>query len=248
MTAFGHYARYYDALYADKDYAAEVDYVESLIHRYAPDARSMLELGCGTCAHAVHFVDRGWTVHGIDASEAMLAAARQRPVRLSSARGDMRSYRAGRVFDAVVSLFHGVSYQPSDADLEATFATARAHLAAGGLFLFDCWYGPAVLHDGPSESVKRADHEGLRITRTGRPTIDAAGHRIHVDYELRAVDDGGRLVNELRERHTLRYLFEAEIDALCAANGFERRAAHTWLGSDPPTPEAWSACFVVTAR
>ena len=40
MMAFGEYAKYYDLLYADKDYAAESAFVGEVIHRHAPGARS----------------------------------------------------------------------------------------------------------------------------------------------------------------------------------------------------------------
>ena len=44
-TVFADYARYYDLLYQDKDYAAEADYVASLIQQYHQAAQSILELG-----------------------------------------------------------------------------------------------------------------------------------------------------------------------------------------------------------
>nr|MBA2706707.1 SAM-dependent methyltransferase [Gemmatimonadaceae bacterium] len=52
MSVFGSYSRYYDLLYRDKDYAAESAYVASLLAVHAPGARSILEIGCGTGAHA----------------------------------------------------------------------------------------------------------------------------------------------------------------------------------------------------
>ena len=42
MMAFGEYAKYYDLLYADKDYAAESTFVGEIIHRHPPGARSLL--------------------------------------------------------------------------------------------------------------------------------------------------------------------------------------------------------------
>ena len=47
-VVFDAYAQYYDLLYCDKDYSAEAEYVALLIRRYAPEARRILELGCGT--------------------------------------------------------------------------------------------------------------------------------------------------------------------------------------------------------
>jgi len=48
---FERYAAYYDLLYRDKDYAAEVDYVLHTLHEAAPQIKAVLELGCGTGRH-----------------------------------------------------------------------------------------------------------------------------------------------------------------------------------------------------
>jgi methylase of polypeptide subunit release factors len=66
MSVFGAYARYYDLLYRDKDYAAEAQYVHRLIQSHALGARSILELGCGTGAHAVLLAGEGYRIHGVD--------------------------------------------------------------------------------------------------------------------------------------------------------------------------------------
>ncbi|HEY4744175.1 MAG TPA: class I SAM-dependent methyltransferase, partial [Desulfuromonadaceae bacterium] len=158
MTTFDQYARYYDLLYRDKDYAAEADFVAGLLLAHAPEARTLLELGCGTGRHAEFLARQGFAVHGVDRSEGMLADAGRRREnlpddvrgRLAFSPGDARDVRLGRHFDAVVSLFHVMSYMAEGRDLEHAFATARAHLAPGGVFLFDFWYGPAVLSDRPA--------------------------------------------------------------------------------------------------
>jgi hypothetical protein len=47
MSVFGaQYASYYDLFYADKDYPAEVVFVQDVIHRYNPRANLLLEFGC----------------------------------------------------------------------------------------------------------------------------------------------------------------------------------------------------------
>ena len=62
-TVFADYARYYDLLYRDKDYAAEAEYVAGLIRKFHPSARSILELGSGTGIHASLLTEKGFTVH-----------------------------------------------------------------------------------------------------------------------------------------------------------------------------------------
>lgn len=78
MSTFGSYAHYYDLLYADKDYGDEAQFVDKCIRVYAPDARSVVELGCGTGGHAFGLAKRGWTIHGADLNGDMLDRARKR--------------------------------------------------------------------------------------------------------------------------------------------------------------------------
>ena len=62
MSVFNEYARYYDLLYRNKDYAGETDYVHNLIQAQIPDAKSILNLGCGSGRHDRCLVDKGY--HG----------------------------------------------------------------------------------------------------------------------------------------------------------------------------------------
>jgi SAM-dependent methyltransferase len=133
MTVFGGYARYYDLLYRDKDYRGETEFVERLIRMHAPDARRVLELGCGTGVHGAMLAEKGYDVVGIDRSEDMLSAAAQRVAGLSQAiakrvrfiRGDVRDFQVEGRFDAVVSLFHVLSYQLTNDDLRAVFTQGQ---------------------------------------------------------------------------------------------------------------------------
>ena len=65
----------------------------------------------------------------------------------------------------MIALFHVLSYQTSNADAQAMFETAATHIETGGIFLFDCWYGPAVLTDRPETRVKRAEDDTVEIIR-----------------------------------------------------------------------------------
>ena len=76
MPVFNAYARYYDLLYKDKDYRSEVNFVEARIREYAPSAKSLLDMGCGTGRHDIPLWEKGYAICGVDQSEQMLAMAR----------------------------------------------------------------------------------------------------------------------------------------------------------------------------
>jgi hypothetical protein len=158
--------------------------------------------------------------------------------------GDARSVRLGEKVDAVISLFHVMSYQTSNADLMAAFATAKAHLSPSGVFIFDCWYGPAVLVDRPAVTVKRLEDVAVSITRIAEPTMNSAQNTVDVNYTVLVYDRKTALVETLRETHRMRYLFRPEIELLLEANGMSLVTAHEWMTENPPGPHTWAACFV----
>jgi SAM-dependent methyltransferase len=252
MSAFADYSRYYDLLYQDKDYQAEARYVAGLIRRHAPAAVDVLELGCGTGMHAVLLAEAGYCVHGVDLSPDMLEQALQRRVaqspelqqRLGFAPGDVRTFRAERHFDAVVSLFHVFSYQTTNADLASAFRTAAVHLRPGGVLVCDYWYGPAVLTQRPDVRVKRMHDDDVDVIRIAEPTIHHDRNVVDVCYDILITRRGTDTVKILSEAHSMRYLFGPELQMFARDAGFTLETSVAWMTADPLDTGSWSACSV----
>ena len=252
MTVFAGYSRYYDLLYRDKDYAGEAQYIADLVRRHSPDAKSVMEIGCGTGAHASEMARLGFELEGVDMSEGMLEAAEARlssldpalASKLSFSRGDARTVRLGRKFDAVISLFHVMSYQTSNDDLAAAFTTAREHLEPNGVFVFDCWYGPAVLRQWPSITEKHLSDEATEVFRRAEPVIHANENTVDVNYTVTVNDKLTRAEEVLKETHHMRYLFTPEIELALETAGMKLVDSRGWMSDDAPGFETWGACFV----
>jgi SAM-dependent methyltransferase len=249
---FDVYARYYDLLYRDKDYAGESDYVAAQVREQAPQAKRILELGCGTGAHAEHLARMGYTVHGVDMSEAMLARAEIRKTalppevsaRLSFEHGDVRTVRTGNIYDVVISLFHVMSYQTSNADLAAAFETASVHLQPGGLFLFDFWYGPAVLSQRPEVRIKRLEDGDIRVTRIAEPVMQVNEDVVEVNYTVLIEVKASMKIEQVKEQHRMRYLFLPELR--CYFSGkFSESRSHAWMEAVPPNVDTWSGLQIL---
>ena len=255
-TVFDIYGRYYDLLYKDKDYRGEAAYVRKVIRKLAPGAKSILELGSGTGKHACLLARLGYRVKGVDQSERMCEAARSladaerfaRGRRPGFVRGDIRDVRLRQRFDAVISLFHVMSYQTTNADISAAFATARAHLDEGGVFLFDCWYGPAVLSTPPETRIKRMQDEVVEITRLAESAVDYNQNRVDVRYHLFIKRKKDERYEEVCETHPMRYFFYPELDLLLKRAGFKIVAAEEWLTGKTLSTQTWGSCFVARAE
>jgi SAM-dependent methyltransferase len=252
MDTFGSYGRYYDLLYCGKDYSAEARYIQELINRYTSDARSILDLGCGTGSHAEQFAELGYRVLGVDSSESMLEKANGRvqqatpevATRLSFSAGDVRSFLAGCQFDVVTALFHVVSYQVRNEDLARTFATAAKHLAPGGIFLFDCWYGPAVLSDLPTVRIKRFEDANTRIIRIAEPTMHFNSNLTEVNYEVLVTDLASGQMENIKEQHQMRYLFAPELAHGLQAAGLKLIYLGEWMSDSEASDETWNVVVV----
>ena len=93
-SIFQKYAAYYDLLYAQKNYAAEVDYLCVLLDKHSLSKTSLhvLDLGCGTGRHAYHFYKKGFQVQGFDLSPQMIQLAEQTYTTSANGSGDCQSF------------------------------------------------------------------------------------------------------------------------------------------------------------
>lgn len=256
MSLFDLYAAYYDLFYEDKLYEDEAAFVAGLIHAHAPHARSILELGCGTGRHALALARQGFSSTGIDLSPQMVERAN---ARLSDARlpsgsrvsfsvGDARTVRFDHTFDAVASLFHVMSYQVDKEDLTGTIRTAASHLKAGGVFVFDCWYGPAVLTSRPEVRVKRAENSELRLFRVAEPLMHPDRNVVDVQHTVWIERKSTGAITRLSEVHPMRYLFYPEVETMLAAAEMRIRHACEWMSGKPLDASTWSATFVAVRQ
>jgi len=252
MSVFEYYARYYDLMYKDKDYLGEVEYIHGILGKYGRDVDSIVDYGCGTGVHAALMANKGYRVHGIDQSADMLIRADERvkklPEKVSALltfeQADVRDYQASQEFDAVTALFHVMSYQASNEDLVATGTSAANQLEPGGIFLFDCWYGPAVLTDQPSVRVKRMEDEVIQVTRIAEPLLMPNDNLVDVKYTILIKEKATGKVQETIETHRMRYFFKPEIQQFLDKLGFELLHSEAWMTGQTPGQDTWSVCFV----
>lgn len=122
----------------------------------------LLDLCCGTGQLALHFLDHGYQVTGLDLSEAMLGYAREKAApyivggQARFVQGDAANFTMDGRFGLVISTFDALNHLPDFNALKRCFLSVYPVLVDGGQFIFDLntieglrrWTG-MMLEDSP---------------------------------------------------------------------------------------------------
>ncbi len=249
------YADHYDDFYAEKDYGAECDLIESALRKYAgAPVHSLLDVGCGTGGHAITLSQRGYACTGVDLSPHMLERAQAKAHGIALAQppewlcGDARSFSVGRTFDAAIMMFAVIGYLTGNEDVLAGLRRIRAHLEPGALFLCDFWYGPSVLAVRPSDRVRVLDLPEGEVIRVTTTQLDPVQHTADVSFRLWTMH-GNQVAQRAREMHRLRYFFPQEFALLLTQAGFAMQSISAFPSLDAPlNDQTWNAFVVARAE
>jgi ubiquinone/menaquinone biosynthesis C-methylase UbiE len=154
-------AEIYDQLYSFLDYSGASRKVADIVRTNDPDARTLLDVGCGTGLHLTHLAEE-FEVMGVDISNELIAVARRKRPDIPYEIGDMADFSLGRTFDAVTCLFSSIGYVKTLARMRAAVAVFARHLNPGGILLVEPWFTPdaywtghitANFYDGPDMKI-----------------------------------------------------------------------------------------------
>jgi SAM-dependent methyltransferase len=134
MGQYGKFGRFYDAVMGSR--AESATFIHSLIRRHKPEAKTLLELACGTGA-VLKPLSAYYQVAGLDISTEMLSVARKKLPGARLVQADMVTFELGQKFDVIICVFDSINHILSFADWGRVFLCVARHLAQGGLFLFD---------------------------------------------------------------------------------------------------------------
>ncbi len=208
-------AELYDGFYEWKDYADEAEKLHQLVEASAPDARTLLDVACGTGRHLEHM--RKWyDVEGVDINEGLLAVARVRlpGVRLGAA--DMRDFDLGRRFDVVTCLFSSIGYVQTPEALRSSVTAIARHVAPGGLLIVEPWLTPSTFDPTFPSRVVLVERPDLTAVRLNDSRVEGGMSVMDFHY---LIARHGRPMEHLVETHTLGLFTDDEYRSAFEAGG-----------------------------
>ena len=225
------FAEVYDDWYGEvTDAAACAARIAGLVA--AAGGGAVLELGVGSGRLALPLVERGLEVHGIDASEAMVARLRAKPggeqVRVTV--GDMAELALvdPPPFAVVLVAFNTFFNLPTEDAQRRCLRRVAALLAPGGSFLLEAFVPDVPGGTGVDGALTprhiSADEVVLSVSQRDRAAQTITGQHVHI------TEAGIRL----RPWH-LRYATPDQLDALAAAAGLELAWREAGWAGEPYT-------------
>jgi SAM-dependent methyltransferase len=219
-TSFKEYADYYDLIYKDKNYGREVGFIENIFGKSKP--KKILEVGCGTGNYTKILLEREYEVTAVDISADMLEIASEKCVyKCKFIKGDIRTVSIDEKFDACIAMFAVMGYITENSDISKALNNIHRHLKPNGIFIFDVWNGLAVLRLLPEQRIKEVENDEIKIIRSAVPNLRAFDHICEVNYKLLILNKEESTVNEINEKHIVRFYFPQEIKYYLEDAGFE---------------------------
>jgi SAM-dependent methyltransferase len=207
-------ARIYDLLYSSnggrlRDAQGEVDRILHEIRARNPRARSLLDVGCGT-GRLLCLLDGEMDVYGIDLDASLLEVARTKCPDAVLQQADMKTFRLGRRFDAVICMFSTIAYATTEEGLRSSVARIADHLAPGGVVVIEPWFTPETFWHG-HVSAHWVDTPEVKVAWAYRQVREGEVSRLDVHYLVTTAEG----VEHFTERHELGlYTHETYLSAM----------------------------------
>jgi SAM-dependent methyltransferase len=204
-------AEVYDQFH-DLDPAAAVETLAGLA-----GAGPVLELGIGTGRVALPLVARGVEVHGIDASEAMVARLREKPggAGVPVTMGDFAELTVDGTYRVVFVAFNTIFGLLTQEDQLSCFASVAAHLMEDGVFVIEAFVPDLARYDRDQRVTVLG--AGSDFVRLDAARLDSATQRVEATHVVLTNGDV-----RLYPVH-LRYAWPAELDLMARLAGLRLR-------------------------
>ena len=223
----------YDVRYLEplaEDTADAVAFLEAL----AGDGPA-LELGIGTGRVAIPLAETGVEVHGLDASEAMVAMLRSKPGgdRLRVTIGSFADFHLETRFPLVYVVFNTFFALLTQDEQVSAFQSVARHLTPGGAFVMQAFVPDATRFESNQQRVA-IESVGVDEITLEMSSHDAVAQRTDSQYVL--LRQGDVRLFPVR----IRYAYVSELDLMARLAGLRLRERWSSWKREPFPSADWS--------
>jgi SAM-dependent methyltransferase len=214
MTVYG---KDFAALYNDKFrfWGPKMwPFLSQAVAKHNPEAKTWLDLCCGTGSLLSLVCDAGFDTVGVDRSSCQLKYAKQNAPRARLVLADIRELSLDGKVDVVTCMFDSLNYLTSSKDLKKVFRSVYLHLNRNGLFVFDMNTFEGLQDLWCRTSAIRETNR-LTLVETSFDAKKALGR-----CSLTGFIQQGRVYRRFEETHIERGYHAAEIEDLLDQSGF----------------------------
>ena len=141
MSDYGDFARFYDKFTQNVDYSARARYFDSVIQKYNPNAKLLLDLACGTGSLSFELEQFGYDIVAVDNSYEMLSVAAEKRGELESnvlfLCQEMSELDLFGTIDATVCALDSINHILDENELLEVFKKVSLFSNKGAVFVFD---------------------------------------------------------------------------------------------------------------
>jgi len=215
-------ARRYDALAGQHFGSSDATYWKA---QAAQSGGPVLELACGSGRLTLPIAEQGTEIAGLDASEPMLALAREKAahanLQVDWHLGNMAEFDLQRRFSLIFVPNNSIAHLLTWQDFGLCLACVRQHLTADGRFMLD-YFNPSLtlLSRNPDTRYPAGSFDAPggsgQISVSEQVSYDAASQINHIRWFWHSEVTGEENTSEF----SMRVYFPQELDALLAHSGF----------------------------
>ncbi len=189
---------FYDLLYSFKDYPKESEVLINQIKIKKPDAKTVLDIGCGTAEHH-KYLQNEFQIDGLDLNREFINLAKEKNPRGTYHVADMVDFKLEKQYDVIICLFSSIGYVKTFEKLISTLRCFYKHLKNEGLVIVEPWLTPENWYNGKIHMLTY-ERDNLKICRMNQSDSEGNLSVLNFHYLIGTPEKG---VKHFEEKHEL---------------------------------------------
>jgi ubiquinone/menaquinone biosynthesis C-methylase UbiE len=216
--AYTSLAKYYDLIFSRKDYPQEVEFIRTIIKDKCPEAKNILDIGCGTGEHLNLLKDEFETLWGVDVNQEIINEAKKKSDKINYLVGGMKDFAIDAKFDVITCLYSVFNYNLTLEDATMALDNFKKHLNPGGVIIF-ALYTPH--NTDKVVSLHMGNNDEIEVAKINQYVFDPATGLETTDFLIFTKTSAG-VDFQVEKNHKYRIYSTEEFSSLCQKSGFTK--------------------------